>query len=203
MTRKITLHSFGDTDRSGKVRWTACELGYEIDEVRIALGDHLGPGYRELNPYAQIPTVIIDGETWIDSTAICILLAEKHPEAGLVPGDPASRREFWQQVHLASATLEMPVVNFFLSMRGILDERWQDLVGKPAGLRVRAFASRLPSDGYLCGEFSIADICAGYVLRVAVQAGLLPYEGFLEQYMDRLRARPAAIESRIFDTLEA
>ena len=68
---------------------------------------------------------------------------------------------------------------------------------------MKTFASGLPAEGYLCGAFSLADICAGYVLRIAVQADLLPYEGVLAGYMDRLRARPAAVESRVFDSLEA
>lgn len=203
MTNHIKLYSFGDVDRSGKVRWTACELGYEIEERRIELGEHKGAAYRELNPYAQVPTAIVGGETWIESTAICLMLAEKHPQAHLVPSETVRRNRFWQQVNLLSASLEFPVVCYYLGSRGVIDGRWPELVGESTGMRMREFASRLPDDGYLCGDFSLADICAGYVLRVAVQGKLLPYTGRQAGYMDRLRARPAAIASRVFDSLEA
>ena len=202
MSQTIKLYSFADVDRSGKIRWTACELGYEIKESRLELGEHRQPEYLKLNPYAQIPTAIVDGEAWIESTAICLSLAEKHPQAGLIPSAPDLRAKFWQYLHLTSSTLEMPVVAYILESRGVGKKGWQDLLGDDLRKRLEAFASDLPPEAYLCGSFSIADVCAGYVLRIAVQAGLLPFEGRLAAYMDRLRARPAAIQSRIFDTLE-
>ena len=202
MSKNITIYSFIDVDRSGKVRWTACELDYEIEEQRVKPGNDMEPDYLQLNPYAMVPTAVIDGQTLIESTATCILLAEKHPEKGLIPGESPNRTKFWQQISLTSSTLELPVVNYYLSKLGIFDEQWQHLLGKGIRARLKTFAAGLPENGYLCGTFSIADICAAYVLRIAVQAELLPYTGTLVDYLDRLRARPAAKASRIFDSLE-
>ncbi len=203
MSNSIKLYSFADVDRSGKVRWTACELGYEIEESRLKLGDHHGEEYLALNPYAQVPSAVIDDEAMIESSAICISLAEKRPEAGLIPADSKQRAKFWQLLHLTSSTLELPTVNYFLASRGIVNGGWRDIVGDEVRGRLESFTAALPGDGYLCDQFSIADICAGYVLRIAIQAELLPCEGSLAGYMDRLRARPAAVESRIFGSLEA
>jgi glutathione S-transferase len=199
---KLSIHSFADVDRSGKVRWTACELDYDIEEVIVKLGEHRGQDYLKLNPYAQIPTVEIEDETWVESSAICIMLAEKHPESGLIPSDPKQRLVFWQVIMIASSTLETPTVNYFLASRGIIDERWVELAAEGLNARLEAFAASLPSEAYLCDTFSIADICAAYVLRLAVQAKLLPLDGRLADYLGRLRARPAAIKSRFFDSLE-
>jgi glutathione S-transferase len=201
MSRSLDLYSFADVDRSGKVRWTACELGYEINEKRLELGAHREKDYLSLNPYAQIPAVVIDDETWIESSAMCISLAERHPEAGLIPSDQAQREKFWQILHLTSSTLEMPTVNYILASRGLAHEAWPEIVGDQIRARLNTFADSLPEEGYLCSAFSIADICAGYVLRVAIQAGLLPMEGKQAAYLGRLKTRPAAIESRIFDSL--
>ena len=203
MNRSIELYSFADLDRSGKVRWTACELGYEITENRLELGAHRDEDYLSLNPYAQIPTAVIDGEPWIESTAMCISLAERHPEAGLIPADSGQREKFWQFLHLTSSTLELPTVNYILASRGLANEAWPEIVGEQLRVRLETFAASLPEDGCLCSKFSIADICAAYVLRVAVQAGLLSMEGKLAAYMGLLKARPAAVESRIFESLEA
>ena len=65
MERQLILWSFADVDRSGKVRWVANELGYEIEERRVKLGEHMQPPYLDLNPYAQVPTAQLDGETWV------------------------------------------------------------------------------------------------------------------------------------------
>lgn len=202
MKRKMQLYSFSDVDRSGKVRWAASELGYEIEEKRLAFGEQAGPDYVALNPYKQIPTVIVEGEVMLESSAICITLAERHPEAGLIPSDPVARTRFWQMLNLSCTTLEQPVVSYILAQRGIFDERWIDLVGESTRGKLEAFVLEVPGQGFLVGAFSLADIFAAYVLRIGVQAGLIRFEGNLAAYLDRLRARPAAIDSRFFDTLE-
>ncbi|MBT8047140.1 MAG: glutathione S-transferase family protein [Xanthomonadales bacterium] len=202
MTGKIKLWSFADVDRSGKVRWTACELGYEIEEVKVNLGEHASDPYRQMNPYEQIPTAELDGKILIESTAICLSLAERHPEAALIPSDQAVRDHFWQSINLSASSLEIPAVQYYLSRAGFMDETWTGLLEGPLGKRINVFASDLPDTGYICGDFTLADICAAYVLRLGVQAKLLPFEGKLETYMRRLMARPASRAARIFDSLE-
>jgi glutathione S-transferase len=201
MSRRITLWSFADVDRSGKVRWTANELGYEIDEQRVKLGEHGAEPYLKLNPLGQIPTARVDGEVMIESTAICLALAERHAEEGLVPEDRAGRDRFWQVMSMAVSTLETPIVLYYLSKRGIVDAAWADLWAKPLIPRLEVFAGNVPGEGYICGAFSLADICSAYVLRIGVQAELLPLEGNLEAYLRRLMARPAAQAARFFEGL--
>lgn len=198
MSRHIRIWSFADVDRSGKVRWTANELGYEVEEVRVKLGEHAQGPYRQLNPYGMIPTAEIDGEMLIESTAICLSLAERHPEAGLIPEDRATRDRFWQSVNLCASTLETPVVLYYLSKRGVVDAAWASLWAEPLQSRLPVLAARVPADGFICGRFSLADICAGYVLRIGVESGLLPMEGALAAYLENLMARPAAQAARFF-----
>jgi len=199
MNKHIKIWSFADVDRSGKVRWTANELGYDIEEERVKLGEHTAEPYLELNPYGQIPTAEVDGQVLIESTAICLALAERHPEAALVPQGRALRELFWQSVNLSVSTLEAPMVIYFLSSRGILDAAWAPLCATSLEKQLPVFAASMPADGYICDDFSIADICAGYVLRIGVQAGLLPLEGHLEAYLRRLMNRPAAQAARVFE----
>ena len=202
MGRQIRIWSFGDVDRSGKVRWTAEELGYTIEESRLQLGEHAQQPYRDLNPYDQVPTAELDGETLIESTAICLLLAERHPESGLVPADSASRARFWQSVSVSTHTLEMPVVLYFLSTLGVTDDRLAGILEEPLSRRLNVFAAAVPAEGFICGTFTLADIFAAYCLRVAVQAGLLSCDGGLRDYLQRLTERPAAKAARFFDRLE-
>jgi glutathione S-transferase len=201
MSRHIKIWSFADVDRSGKVRWTANELGYEITEERVEFGRHRSEPYLALNPYGQIPTVELDGKILLESNAICLALAERHPEAGLIPGDPDSRELFWQSMSLSVSTMETLVVYYFLSNSGIADAGWAPLCEPTLRARLPVMAASMPADGYICDDFSLADICAGYVLRIGVQSGLLPLEGNLESYLKRLMARPAAQAARFFGGL--
>ena len=201
MNKHIKLYSFGDFDRSGKVRWTAEELGYEIEESRLSAPQQRDEAYRVLNPYAQVPTAELEGKILLESTAIAIILAERHPEYGLIPATGDSRETFWQSLSIASSTLEQLTVNYFVSKSGIIDAAWMDLVGEPIAERLQVFADSMPEIAYICGDFSLADICAAYPLRIAVQAGLLKLEGRLEAYLGRLMTRPAASAARFFEGL--
>lgn len=202
MDAPARLYSFADVDRSGKVRWTAAELGLGLEEARLKVGEQAGEDYLRLNPYAQIPTLAQGDDVLIESTAICLILAERHPESGLIPSGGAARERFWQLAALVTTTLEMPMVNYFLGQAGVIDERWPDLLEDGLRPRMQTFAGEAPAEGYLCGNFSLADIFAGYVLRLGIQAGLVANEGTLAAYFQRLRERPAAQASRVFAILD-
>ena len=201
MARQITLYSFFNGDRSGKVRWTAYELGYKIEERRLELGDHVQDDYSAINPYQQIPSAEVDGDWMIESTAVCINLAEKHPEFALIPesGHP-SRAAFWEYMGLATQTLEFPVVNYILSKKGIVDEAWGPMLEDRLRHNIGVFAKNVPGQGWWLGNtFTLADIFAAYVLRIAVYSGLLEYGADVKPWFERLMARPAAQQAGFFD----
>jgi glutathione S-transferase len=200
MSETIRIHSFADFDRSGKVRWTALELGLGVEEVRMQPGEHMSDAYRALNPWTMVPTAETGDEVLIESTAICLSLAERHPAGGLIP--QADRAAFWQYVALATTSLETPVVSCVLVKMGIFDARWSELLEPGLRPRLVTLAERLPEKAFLCDSFTLADIFVAFVLRIAVQAELLPYEGRLAAYLDRLRARPAAQQAHFFDALD-
>jgi len=200
MSEVITLYSFADFDRSGKVRWTARELGYEIEERQVEFRRHLEAEYRSINPYGQIPAARLDGEWWCESTAICLMLAERHPESGLLPTETDRRERFWQDACAATQSLEWPVVNYYLAQVGIVDKAWASLVEDALRRRLPVLAAKAPTEGFWLGEFSLADVFVAYVLRIGVSAGLLEAHGVLGAYLQRLRARPAAIQARFFDS---
>lgn len=202
MSRHIKIWSFADVDRSGKVRWTANELGYEIEEQQLKFGEQAQEPYNQLNPYEQVPTAEVDGKVMIESTAICVLLAERHTEAELIPQAREQRNLFWQSIHVSTSTLEMPVVSYLLSNAGLIDSAWAELWQPSLQNRLTVFAEGMPAEGYICGEFSLADICAAYSLRIGIYAKLLPFEGKLQAYMQRLMAHPAAQAARFFDSLK-
>jgi glutathione S-transferase len=201
MSKHIKIWSFADADRSGKVRWTAEELGYEIEEARIKPGEQTTEPFQQINPYEKIPVAELDGKIVVESNAICILLAERHPEVALIPSSRANRDVFWQSMSTTTSTLERPVVMYFLAKSGLVDPAWKELSSASISKRIAVLSESMPGEGYICGDFSLADICAAYVLRIGIQAGLLPFEGKLENYLRRLMARPAAQAARVFSSL--
>lgn len=82
------------------------ELGvpHELRLVDIAAGEHKRPEYLKLNPNGVLPTLVIDGRAHYEAAALVLLLAERHPEAGLAPGPADPRRADYLQwtMHLAN-----------------------------------------------------------------------------------------------------
>lgn len=88
------------------VHWALIELGAPFQAVRLdfEVGDQRDPAYLQLNPAGRVPTLVVDGRPHTESTALLMLLAERHPEAGLAPGldDPQRARFLETMVFLAN-----------------------------------------------------------------------------------------------------
>ena len=203
MSETIKLWGFGDNDRSGKVRWTAYELGLDVEEIRVELGRHRKSPYRDLNPYAQIPTVEFRGETLIESTAACQFIAESvgTPNLVVAPGSD-NRQQFLFWCSFFTETTEPRLVEAVLGKAGVLPPEYFDLHERLLKFKLRVAAERLPPTGFLCGpEFTLADIFAGYSLRLALRVNLVDRETVMP-YLDQLRSRPAAKQSRFFGSMK-
>jgi glutathione S-transferase len=199
---KIKLYSFGSVDRASKVRWLAHELGLEIEEHRVNLGEHRTAPYRDINPYAAIPTVQWGDETWVESTAILQIMAERFPEKNLIlqPGE-AGRAEFLQWLAVTADTLESKLVEYSLVQIGILPQDFINMNEKTLQFKLRVALEQMPDQGYLVADrFTIADINLAYSLRLAVAANLISMES-VRPYLSLLQARSAANEAGFFDSI--
>lgn len=80
---------YGDAGSgSGPVEMTLAEIGAEVElrEVPLSTNAQLAGEYRKLNPMGRIPTLILPGGTVVTETAaILVTLADRYPEAGLLP----------------------------------------------------------------------------------------------------------------------
>jgi len=78
---------FSPGSASFAVHWMLIELGvpHELKKVDLEAGEHRQPEYRKLNPNGLVPTLIVEGTPLFESAALLMLLAERHPQAGLAP----------------------------------------------------------------------------------------------------------------------
>jgi glutathione S-transferase len=69
------------------VHWMLIELGepHELRKLDLEAGDHRKPEYLHMNPNGLVPTLIVEGKPLFESAALLMLLAERHPAAGLAP----------------------------------------------------------------------------------------------------------------------
>lgn len=90
----MTYILYGDKGSgSAPVEMALAEIGAPVELRPVPLeGDHqLAEEYRRINPMGRVPTLVLpDGTVVTESLAILLTLADRHPEAGLLPppGDP-------------------------------------------------------------------------------------------------------------------
>lgn len=91
----MTYILYGDLGSgSAVVEMALAEIGAPVELRDVPLeGDHqLQADYRAINPMGRLPTLALPcGTVMTESLAILVALADRHPEAGLLPspGDPA------------------------------------------------------------------------------------------------------------------
>ncbi|WP_119679998.1 glutathione S-transferase family protein [Indioceanicola profundi] len=100
------------------------EIGadYELVRVDTAAGEHRTAAYLALNPTGRIPTLLEGGQPVFETAAILLYLADRHPEAGLIPAVGTMERGLACQwlVHLAN-TVHPAFVCFYYPERHVAD----------------------------------------------------------------------------------
>ena len=69
------------------VHWMLIELGepHELKKLDLEAGDHRKPEHLHMNPNGLVPTSSSRASRCSSSAALLMLLAERHPAAGLAP----------------------------------------------------------------------------------------------------------------------
>jgi glutathione S-transferase len=85
------------------------EIGapYQLKLVDIDRKQQFDDEYLKLNPGGKVPTLLIDGRAVYESGALLIILAQRHPEARLIPPAGTPGHDAWLQwtVFLSNALM--------------------------------------------------------------------------------------------------
>jgi len=186
------------------------ELGRPPVELRlldIRKGDQLKSELLAINPMGKVPTLLDGGSVVTEQVAVYQYLAERFPQAGLVPavGD-ALRGPFLRWLAFYGSSYEPALIDRYMkspavpratSPYGDFDTMYQALLGQ---------LSRGP---WMLGErFSAADVLWGSALEWTMGFGMLPRHAVFDDYVARFNARPAiaagkAWEARLVTELAA
>lgn len=164
---------------SATVEMALAEIGapVELRDVPLATDAQLAADYRRLNPMGRIPTLVLpDGTLLTESVAILLTLADRHPEAGLLPPAGESARAVALRWMILAAAEGYPHVTRYdypgrfiadpaqqEPLRARAQEMYRDLwlmVEREAGL------AGDPAAPFLLGvRFSVADIYLAVLSR--------------------------------------
>ncbi|MEZ4382188.1 MAG: glutathione S-transferase family protein [Nannocystaceae bacterium] len=180
---------------SFRCRWMLEELGadYELVTVDLAKGEHKAPEYvADVHPLGSVPALVVDGETYIESAAIVLFLADRDPQRRFAPAlDDPRRGRYLQWIFLAMTDLYAVVHPVYV--RHFFGGAAADDSERAAFERVVALTdAALASGPFLLGDgFTAADVIFGGVLVWAADCGLLDGRSPTADYLARVRARPA------------
>jgi len=113
------------------------ELGLPFTLIRVDRENnaHKSPEYLKLNPTGRIPVLVDGDKVLFETVAICMHLAERAPEAGLVPGiDDPDRAKFLQWLVFMTNSVQPDVLMYYYNARYTTDPE--------GGAAVQAAAAR-------------------------------------------------------------
>jgi glutathione S-transferase len=194
----MKLFEFSPT-RSIRVRWTLQELevDFEAATVNLLAGEHRQPAFLAINPAGKIPA-LVDGDLVLtESVAIAVYLADKYPDKKLIPADLEQRAQHNRWLLFTATELEQPL--WRITRHTNLYPESKRLPGDVALAREEFTAMAGVLDAHMQGrEFligntvTVADFVLAYTLDWANEVELLDAFPRLQDYMERMYARPHA-----------
>lgn len=142
------------------------EIGvpYNIELVDIKQNQQKSDAYTRLNPNGRIPTLVDDNLVIFESAAICMHLADKHPEGCLAPaiGDKA-RAHFYQWLIYLTNTIQPEIIIYYDPKNHVDKEECIDSLKQKAeekaGKMFQIIDNALSVNSYILGQqFSACDI---------------------------------------------
>ena len=188
------------------------EIGapFELSYVDRAQAAHKAAGYLALNPNGLIPVLVDDGAAatggagaplvLYETAAICLHLADTHPEAGLLPGlGTPERAHAYKWLAWLTNTVHAALIIYFYPERWADDAAGAAVVKARAEAKIGAMLDQLDAElarrggPWLLGPaFSVVDPYAFVLCRwtrgFSRPARSLPH---LKPFLDRMLARPA------------
>jgi glutathione S-transferase len=176
--------------RSARVRWVLEEIGVDYELRLVTRADRAGE-YRRRHPLGRVPALETDEGTLFETAAISLHLAERHPQAGLLPPEASFERGLvYQWISFGLTELEPFIAEANRATES--DPERAEAAKTRVRDAVRAVDAALEEREFLVGDgFTVADVLCGSALFSARRAGLVDDADALTAYLARLEARPA------------
>ena len=183
----IELYSYWRSSASYRVRiaLNLKALPYVLHAVNIMKegGEQFSPAYRAVNPQSRVPTLVHDGQRFVQSLAIIEYLDETFPDHRLIPRDPVDRARVRMLSQIIACDIQ-PMQNtsttkYLKEVLKLDDEAVNAWLREWIRRGLDAYAAYLDRD-HLSGKFShgdtptMADCCLVPQLYAAQRFGVDP-----------------------------
>lgn len=179
----------------------ALAVDYQLIKVDREKNAHKADVYLALNPAGRIPTLVHDELVLFESAAICSYLAERHPEAQLIPEiTNPQRAKYLQWTAYLTNTLQTELMLYFYPERHTTNPQNSDSIVAAQTERIQnalqILDNALSNQRYLLGDK--LSICDYFFFMLCVWADEIntPPLAFqhLNRYLKLLAQRPEIIQ---------
>jgi glutathione S-transferase len=182
-------HSPGS--RSARVRWLLEELDADYELVPVDRDARSSPEHRRRHPLGRVPALETDEGTLFETAALCLYLAELHPEAGLLPPEASFARALVYQ-WISFGLSEIEPFTAEAARLSESDPERAEQARERVRLAVAALEDVLARNAFLVGDkLTVADVTCGSALFSARRQGLTDGHTAVAAYLERLEQRPA------------
>jgi glutathione S-transferase len=182
-------------------RWALHEVGADYEQVLVNWQDK-PQAFLEANPMGKVPTIVhhADGGDRVvtEAAAICLYLAEMHPEASLLPND-AETAPYLRWTFFAAGPLEQAITSSALKFEPTPQQ--EAMAGWGSFERtMNTLDAFLSTTTWICGErFTMADVYVGSAVDWGLNFGILPPRESFVAYAERIQARAAYKAAKAVD----
>lgn len=191
----LMLYDNRRSSNARKVRFLLGELGLKARLVDVPLDGERPEWYRDVHPFATVPTLVDGDLVLVESNTILRYLADREGRDDLYPREPAARARVDQLLDVLSLAIRPAL--WEVELRTYYAEGPVSQAEVTAAVRelesvLGGWERLIDADGYLTGAFSIADIAATARMwllpKLPIDLDGAPYT---RRMLDVVGARPA------------
>ena len=188
----LRLYHRDKAGRPLRVRWALEEAGADYDFAVMTQEEGEGEEHKQRHPLGRVPVLETEDGFLFESAALCLQVADLHPEANLIPPPGTYERGLvYQWTVWAMSELEPAIIRAYTAVQAGDAERTASTQERLMNL-FAALEKTLDGHDFVTGDdFTIADVVVGGVLVAARRRELMPDSPNVNAYLDRLDARPA------------
>ena len=87
---------------------------FELQMLKLHKGEHQSEEFLAINPNAQVPLLVVDGQPLSQLPVICDYLDRRFPQAAMLPTDPWARAQALSQLAFMNSTAQPAFAHFFM-----------------------------------------------------------------------------------------
>ncbi|PVZ70476.1 glutathione S-transferase family protein [Pelagibaculum spongiae] len=197
----LTLHHLNQS-RSKRIIWMLEELGveYQIKAYQRDAKTFLAPvELKAIHPLGKSPVIENNDLVLAESGAIIEYLIEKFDAKEVFAPAKNSKEyaHYLQWLHFAESSAAFPLLmDYFLKKDASQSEFLNGYVAMELEKILSYLSDHLQQQPWLTGQqFTGADVLISFIFEIASSMGLLADYPVLQDYLARLKLRPAAIKA--------